>query len=125
MFEVDDRVSFIDGALGHVATPVADAYYLYNPFGRYTFGSKGDLDTNVEFSDERCARDVAAVEDLLQRARVGTCLLTYNGFGGRVPASYRQIRVDRTMPAVLRLWRKEGGKPLNRPLGGHPSCVEA
>jgi predicted RNA methylase len=115
LFEVDDRVGFVEGALGTLATPVADAYYLYNPFGEYLFGSSEHLDRDVERSDERYARDVAAVQDLLHRARFGTCVLTYNGFGGRVPSSYRQIRVDNKLPNALRLWRKERGKRRDAP----------
>lgn len=107
LFDVDDRVSFVESALGDIAAPTADAYYLFNPFGVYRFGSHDHLDDDVEIRVERYARDVAAVENLLQRARVGTCVLTYNGFGGRVPGSYRQIRVDHAMPNTLRLWRKE------------------
>ena len=107
LFDVDDRVSFREGALGDIATPLADAYYLYNPFGEYRFCAKSRLDQEVEPNDERYARDIAAVQNLLQRARFGTCVLTYNGFGGRVPSSYRQIRVDNDMPSELRLWRKE------------------
>jgi predicted RNA methylase len=106
LFDVDGRVEFVEGALGRVATPVADAYYLYNPFGEYLFGSKDHLN-GVDRRDTRYAHDVAAVQQLLHRARFGTCVLTYNGFGGRVPASYRQIRVDTSLPNALRLWRKE------------------
>jgi predicted RNA methylase len=69
VFGVDDRVSFIEGAFGDIATPIADAYYLYNPFGEYRFGSRDHFDRELELSDKRHARDVAAVEDLLQRAR--------------------------------------------------------
>jgi predicted RNA methylase len=114
LFDVDDRVDFVEGALGQIATPVADAYYLYNPFGEYLFHSNEHLDKDAERSDERYARDVAAVQQLLQRARFGTCVLTYNGFGGQVPPSYRQIRFDNTLPNALRLWRKEHEKPARR-----------
>jgi SAM-dependent methyltransferase len=114
LFEVDDRVSFVEGALGDIATPVADAYYLYNPFGEYLFASKDHVNSDRERRDERYARDVAAVQELLQRARIGTCVLTYNGFGGRVPSSYQQIRIDNEMPNELRLWRKERRKPTRR-----------
>jgi hypothetical protein len=106
VFGVEDRVSFVEGALGDVATPAADAYYLYNPFGEYVFGSTDRLE-RVKVSPERYARDVALVEDLLRGACVGTCVVTYNGFGGRVPSGYRQIRIDRKMPNTLRLWRRE------------------
>jgi predicted RNA methylase len=107
LFDVDDRVRFVEGALGNIATPMADAYYLYNPFGEYLFHSHDHLEKNGERSDARYARDVAAVQDLLRRARFGTYVLTYNGFGGHVPASYRQIRVDNKLPNALHLWRKE------------------
>ena len=107
LFDVDDRVSFVEGVLGQIATPVADAYYLYNPFGEYLFHSNDHRDNDVKRRDERYARDVATVQDILHRARFGTCVLTYNGFGGQVPSSYRQIRVDNTLPNTLRLWRKQ------------------
>lgn len=110
LFAVDDRVSFVEGVFGDIATPVAEAYYLYNPFGgEYVFGSPEGLE-RVRASLERYARDVASVEALLQGACVGTCVVTYNGFGGRVPSGYRQIRVDRTLPNTLSLWRKEPGR---------------
>jgi SAM-dependent methyltransferase len=107
VFDVRDRVSFVQGAVGTMATPNADAYYLYNPFAEYVFGSSHDVDTDVEFNETRQAHDVAAVEQLLGCAPAGTYVLTYNGFGGRVPAGYKQIRVDRNLPNDLRLWRKE------------------
>jgi hypothetical protein len=33
LFDLNDRVSFVAGALGAVPTPVGDAYYFFNPFG--------------------------------------------------------------------------------------------
>ena len=95
LFEVEDRVQFVKGALGESAAPIADAYYLYNPFGENLLGPSDHLDEDVEISDERFVRDVAAVEDLLRDAAVGTYVLTYNGFGGKVPAGYTDVRVDR------------------------------
>jgi SAM-dependent methyltransferase len=112
-FDVDDRVAFVEGEFRITATPIADAYYLYNPFGEHIFGSTLLLET-ITCSGDRYARDVAAVEELLQRARVGTCLLTYNGFGGRVPADYRQIRVDETLPNARHLWRKKRSTSTTR-----------
>jgi hypothetical protein len=57
-------------------------------------------------SPERYVEHVAAAEDLLQRAAIGTHLLAYNGFGGRVPASYTPLKRDSRLPCTLRLWRK-------------------
>lgn len=106
LFKVDDRVLFIQGALGEVSHPIAEAYYLFNPFGENLFSQIDQLGDGVELSKERYVRDIAVTEDLLRRAPVGTYVLTYNGFGGRVPSSYDEIRVARDLPDVLRMWRK-------------------
>ncbi len=105
-FHVDDRVRFIECLLEIGGVPAADAYYLYNPFGENRFGPEGHLDDEVELGEDRYLRDIAAVEDLLRGARVGTYVVTYNGFGGQVPEGYAQIRVDRTLPNMLRMWQK-------------------
>jgi len=105
-FDVDDRVTFVEGVFGEIATPTADAYYLFNPFGEYFVGSREYFGTYQEGDDRRRPREVAAVRDLLRRAPIETCVVTYNGFGGPVPDSYQQIRADDTMPNPLRLWRK-------------------
>jgi SAM-dependent methyltransferase len=107
VFDVDERVRFVHGAVGEVVMPAADAYYLYNPFGVYFFGPPEHDDGDVAFTETRRSRDVAAVEDLLRGARLGTCVLTYNGFGGLMPAGYERIRVDLNMPGELCLWRRE------------------
>jgi predicted RNA methylase len=106
VLDVGERVTFIHGTFGETSLPEADAYYLYNPFGENLFGPAEHLDDDVELGDARYQRDIAAVEKLLREARVGTYLLTYNGFGGEVPSSYRQVRVDLEMPNHLRMWRK-------------------
>jgi hypothetical protein len=105
-FDVADRVEFLHSVFGKDQAPGADAYYLYNPFGENVFGSEPELGDDVEITRERHARDVAAVEQLLQAAPAGTYLLTYNGFGGRVPQSYERVRIDRELPNVLCLWRQ-------------------
>lgn len=105
-FEVDARVTFVHATLGEAPMPEADAYYLYNPFGENLFGLGEHLDEDVELSIARYRRDVLAVEDMLRSAATGTYLVTYNGFGGRVPATYLEVCVDREMPNVLRAWKK-------------------
>lgn len=110
VFEVDDRVTFLDGALGEVPIPDADAYYLYNPFGENLFGADDHLDEDVELGADRYARDVASARELLRRAPVGTCVLIYNGFGGQLPLSYQEIRVDHELPNPLCLWQKTSAR---------------
>jgi SAM-dependent methyltransferase len=106
-FRVEDRVHFIESTLGHDTIPDARAYYLYNPFGENLFENDPDLGADVELSYERYQHDVALMEDVFERAPAGTIVIKYNGFGGRMPASYQQLRVDWAMPTVLRMWRKQ------------------
>lgn len=113
LFEAEDEVQFLHGELGETALPEADAYYMYNPFGENLFGPDERLDDDVELGHERYLRDLRAAELLLQRAPAGTHLLTYNGFGGEVPSSYRSVRVDRASGNALHLWRKV-----------EPTCVQ-
>lgn len=103
---VEDKVEFVHGTLGHLAELRADAYYLFNPFGENWYSVEEQLDAEVELGPERHARDVAAVERMLREAPLGTCVLTYNGFGGDVPASYDELRIDETRSSPLRLWQR-------------------
>jgi SAM-dependent methyltransferase len=105
-FGVQDRARFIQGSLHDASFPVADAYYLYNPFAENLFGPEGHLAQDVELSCDRYALDITTLQSSFRRAAKGTIVLTYNGFGGCMPASYEQVRVDRELPCVLRMWRK-------------------
>jgi hypothetical protein len=107
LFDVSDRVQFVLGSLGNVPTPAADAYYFFNPFGDYSVGLHPRAEQDRAAAQERCARDVAAAEQLLREVPTGTCLLALNGFGGRLPPGYDLIRVDWTVRGGLRLWRKK------------------
>lgn len=106
LFDLNDRVSFVAGALGAVPTPVGDAYYFFNPFGDYWLGPDYSPEVDADAAETRYADDIAVAEDLLRSVPAGTWILTYNGFGGRMPASYELVRVDRKLGCVLRLWRK-------------------
>jgi SAM-dependent methyltransferase len=105
-FGVEDRVTFVEGAVGEVPFPEAEAYYAYNPFGEHLVGAQERLDDDVEFSRERFGRDRDALEDFFAGRPPGTVVFTYNGFGGHLPATYREMRCDRTTFSVLRMMRK-------------------
>jgi predicted RNA methylase len=112
VFEVDDRVAFIHGGLAAADELITDAYYVFNPFGAYTFSSDGHLHEAVSVSAETHRSDIAAVAGLLSRAARGTVVVTYNGFGGAVPSDYVQIDVVTRLPGTLRLWKKGPDQPL-------------
>jgi SAM-dependent methyltransferase len=106
VFALEGRVSFVHGSVRDTPLPEANAYYLYNPFAENLYAADTCLGGDVELSYERYALDVSSVQSAFRRAPEGTLVLTYNGFGGCMPASYEPIRVDRELPCVLRLWRK-------------------
>jgi SAM-dependent methyltransferase len=113
-FKVENRVHFIQGALGNTSVPVADAYYFYNPFEENVSGPAWRIDGDVELSLERHGRDLMTVRELLVAARTGTYVLTYNGLGAKLPASYKRVRTDRELPNVLCLWRKTAARTISR-----------
>jgi SAM-dependent methyltransferase len=106
LFDVDDRIRFVEAAIDHSVIPPADAYYLYNPFGENLFGPAEGLGNDVELGPQRFDRDVAVIEQFFEAAPVGTYVIKYNGFGGRMPGSYDEVGADREMPNPLRMWRK-------------------
>jgi len=105
-FDVGDRVTFVHGLFDGSRQCGVDAYYFFNSFGENLLAPEDRVDEDVELSKACFRADVVAAEHMLQRAPVGTHLLTYNGFGGTVPNCYSEVRVDRELPCVLRMWRK-------------------
>jgi predicted RNA methylase len=108
LFRVEDRVRFVQCSLDESVLPPADAYYLFNPFAQHLFAPSDDPGWGVSPDYERYRRDVMTMQDALRRAPEGTVVITYNGFGGLMPASYETCRIDRELPCVLRMWRKSG-----------------
>lgn len=109
-FGIESRVHFLHGELGTARLPSTDCYYLYNPFEEHCLDPGERIDGDAEIGADRQARDLAAMAELLASARPGTYVLSYNGFGLRVPEGYRTVCIDRELPNVLRLWRKTAGR---------------
>lgn len=112
-------VRFICASIEHVDFRAFDAFYLFNPFGENLVGPKEQLDDTVRLSADRFRQDVALVERWLEEAPVGTSFVTYNGFGGRMPPSYRIASSRASGRHCVRLWRKSDA----RRAGGR-SCME-
>jgi predicted RNA methylase len=106
VFDVEDRVDFVQSSMSDAGWPHADAYYLYNPFGENLRRWEYQLDGEVELGIDRYKREIAETERFFEHAPRGTFLVTYNGFGGRVPDSYEQVAIDRDHRYELRMWRK-------------------
>ena len=106
LFGVDRRVRFVHGTLGDSELPPTDAYYLYNPFAQQIFAPNEDFVCGATPNYARYHQDVRLAQAIFRRAPAGTIVVTYNGFGGLMPASYEVYRTSRELPCVLRMWRK-------------------
>ena len=124
--DLSARVSFIHGTLGVSDIPSAEAYYMYNPFGENLFGPKSQIDGDVELNEARYRRDISAAERLLTEAPLGTFLITYNGFGGHVPPTFRELRAEQVRRNELQIWQKTGVMGLRLvPSSGNSSPSDA
>jgi predicted RNA methylase len=99
-------VRFVCARIEEVDARAFDAFYLFNPFGENLVGADEQLDDAVTLSSKRFAEDVTLVERWLEDAPAGTSLVTYNGFGGRIPGSYRMTSSQPSGRHFVRLWRK-------------------
>lgn len=105
-FRLGDRVRIVHGIFDTRSELLADAYYLYNPFGENVFPREYHLSEDAELSPERYQRDIEATGVLLKRAPVGTRVITYNGFGGDFPPGYALERCADTLPNHLAMWKR-------------------
>lgn len=110
-FEVEDRVVFHERSIAAQGIPAADAYYLFNPFEENLHGPGDHIDETVALGLERYDHDVAVIEGLLDAMPAGTCVILYNGFGGRMPNSFDVVRHDGDPTRPLGVWRKSERAP--------------
>lgn len=83
-----------------------DGFYAFNPFSENLFEGEGCIDFSVELSESRYVRDLATIEDWLDRAPVGVALVSYHGLGGRIPGSFDLLRESKLGTGWLRLFVK-------------------
>jgi len=103
-----ESVSFIHDNFDRVDVSAFDALYFFNPFEENIWYPHDQIDHSVELSEDRYLTDIARAERLLHRARAGTRVATYHGFGGVMPSSYRLELEERRHSGVLALWVKGG-----------------
>jgi SAM-dependent methyltransferase len=105
-FGVDRRTEFVHGALEAIDFHAYDALYFFNPFGENLLPWMDRVDHSVELSHGRFQRDVEQVERLIDGMPLGSHMVTYNGYGGRVPDSFDLVTAKMAGSNLLRLWRK-------------------
>lgn len=96
-----------EGTLESVEPQQFDGFYFYNPFGEYLADDVDRYDSLAPRSFDAYIKEVRLVERWLRSAKLGTAVVTYNGLGGRIPASYRVRHTSHVRDDVMRLWVKE------------------
>ncbi len=113
-----ERVCFVHGDMTEVSWQDFDAFYLYNPFAEYLFCDVGDplIDDGLKPSAAQYDACVRAVEARLAERPEGTRLVSFNGFGGRVPDLYHLERWAQIGECYLRSWiKRDTPRPVRIP----------
>jgi SAM-dependent methyltransferase len=100
------NVRFILDDVSMAAWKDFDGFYFYNSFGENFFDAHDRFDDSVELSEERFITEILLVERALLDAPIGTTVLTYHGFGGRMPRCYTLATEEVFGSNILRAWRK-------------------
>ncbi len=109
-------VDIIDGTLEDEEPSSFDALYFFNPFAEAPYLPGLEMGASREERAARAHRDVSAAEAFLERANVGTRVVTFFGFGGTMPRSFERVVREACAGGVLELWEKRPGKGLQRAL---------
>jgi predicted RNA methylase len=101
------RVTFVHASVDQFHFDGFDGVYLYNPFFEQISRYLPQVDVSVEQSVKlyRFFTDVVSTE-LSAMAR-GTAVVTYQGFGGLMPRSYRFVGDEPAGDDLLDLWIKD------------------
>jgi SAM-dependent methyltransferase len=97
---------FVHGDFSNVDIAAFDAIYLFNPFEENAWPRDEWLDDTVTMSLRKAHTDVVRMEQMLERARTGTRVVTYHGFGGDMPPAWVRLLRERSHTGDLELWIK-------------------
>jgi predicted RNA methylase len=103
-----DRTRFVHANIVDFDWGPFDGFYLYNPFQEQIDGDLLPIDQTLHRSPALYKAYVASTVAKLNRAPVGTAVVTYNGFGGTMPPQYRQVHREDLGGAALVLWLRTG-----------------
>ncbi|NUP10036.1 MAG: hypothetical protein HOW73_28640 [Polyangiaceae bacterium] len=106
VLNVERRTMFIHAEASISLMRGYSALYLFNPFGENLYSTAGQLDQRVTLGKERYCQDLSLVEEVLRLMPPGGRVVTYHGFGGRLPDNMDIAREEPIGSDVLRLWIK-------------------
>lgn len=95
---ITHQTRFFHGDVFGVDWDGFDVLYFYNPFELGLFSESVGPDDPLVYLAQ-----IEATEDRLARMPVGTRIVTLNGFGGTMPASYRMLSCERVAQLCIDL----------------------
>lgn len=84
-----------------------DVYYLFNPFEEHkNLGESCVLDRDIELNQKYFTLYTGEVLKQLNAAKIGKILITFHGYGGKVPAGWTLLESRRIDNGTLAMWMK-------------------
>lgn len=99
---VADETYFLRGELDSIEWRHFDGFYLFNPAGSIL----ADPDVDPVRGHREAITIVEKIEAGLARTRPGARVVTYHGFGGRMPPEFEEVHHERLLGGDLRLWTR-------------------
>jgi hypothetical protein len=85
-----------------------DIYYLYNPFQEHiTTGDVCVLERDIELDQKHYTQYTTEVFRQLSCASSGKVLITFHGYGGEVPSSWKIVASKPIKNGTLKMWVKK------------------
>ncbi len=103
------RVQIRHASLDELSLDAYDGFYFFNPFAAGTVSTQG-IGRTTRSTPEHAERDIVRIEKYLVRARPGTCMVTFHGFGDAVPPGWLHLADETRGTAFLKLWIKDATK---------------
>lgn len=100
-----EAARYVHGDIRDVDWAAFEGFYLFNPFAEHYLPEDERIDADGEFSLAGLTREVAWVEAQLARARLGTRVATFHGFGGYL-SGYDRVSVEPLGTSILECWEK-------------------
>jgi predicted RNA methylase len=101
------RATFVHASVDEFRFEGFDGVYLYNPFFEQISRYLPAVDPSIEHSAKLYRFFTEAVTTQLAALAPGTAVVTYHGFGGLMPRSYRFVGDEPAGDDLLDLWIME------------------
>jgi predicted RNA methylase len=101
--DIAGRTRFVQGDGSRLAWDEFDAIYFYNPFGTLMLAPHAS--PFVRYATIR--NTLRRIEQRLAGTRVGTRVVTYHGFGGKLPPGFTLISREPAGGDQLELWVRD------------------